>query len=294
MTVGGSGSVTGRQHPAAGLHPVDAGTAELLGDADRPGSWMLLVNGTPQSHLDLGDPTYLDFEYVRRIGHAIDLAGPPGQPLSVVHLGAGALTLARYVAATRPGSRQRAFDTDAALVQLIRRELPLGRAARVTVRTADAREGLATRPTGSADVVVSDVFRGARTPAALTSREFCLEVARVLRPDGVCAVNVGDGPPLTFSHALVATLRSVFAHVCVVGDPAVLRERRYGNLVCLGSARPLQLAELVRRCAGDPAPGRVVAGAELDGFVGQARVIVDAEAVDSPAPPAGMFSKPPR
>lgn len=283
-----------QRRPVPGLHPVDAGTAEILGDADRAGCWVLLVEGTPQSHVDLDDPTYLDFEYVRRIGHAIDLAAPPGQPLDVVHLGAGALTLARYVAVTRPGSRQRAFDSDQGLIELVRRELPLGRAARVTVRAADAREGVATLAPGSADVVVSDVFRGARTPAALTSREFFTDVARVVRATGVCAVNLGDGPPLTFSRSLVATVGSVFAHVCLLGDPAVLRERRYGNLVCLGSPSPLPLAGLVRRCAGDPAAARVVAGPDLDRFLGRARVIDDAGAVDSPAPPAGLFAKPAR
>lgn len=253
---------------------------------------MLLVDGTPQSHVDLDHPTYLDFEYIRRIGHAIDLAGSTGVPLDVVHLGAGALTLARYVAATRPGSRQRAYDVDNALVELIRRELPLGRTARVTVRVVDARLGVATLAADAADVVVSDVFRGARTPAALTSREFFLDVARVLRPSGVCAVNVGDGPPLTFTRSLAATLGSVFAHSCLVGDPAVLRERRYGNVVCLGSANPVD--RLIRRCAADPAPGRVVSGRELERFVGRARVILDATAVDSPSPPAGLFGKPPR
>jgi len=283
-----------RRRPVPGFHPVDAGTAEILGDADRPGCWMLLVEGTPQSHVDLDDPTYLDFEYIRRIGHAIDLAGPPGPPLSVVHLGAGALTLARYVAATRPGSRQRAFDIDEALIALVRRELPLSRGARVTIRAEDARRGLTTLAPGSADIVVSDVFHGARTPAPLTSREFFTDVARVLRPTGVCAVNMGDGPPLRFSRSLVATVGSVFAHVCLMGDPAVLRERRYGNLVCLGSASPLPLPELTRRCAGDPAAARVVAGPDLDRFVGRARVIDDTTATDSPAPPAGLFAKPPR
>src|SRR5207248_7157458 len=82
------------------------GGAELLRDADRRAAWMLLVDGVPQSHVDLEDPTYLEFEYVRRLGHVLDTAAPEGEPLHVLHLGAGALTLARYVAATRPGSRQ--------------------------------------------------------------------------------------------------------------------------------------------------------------------------------------------
>ena len=113
--------------------PVDSaegahGRAELLRDADRRAAWMLLVDGVPQSHVDLEDPGYLDFEYVRRLGHVIDTAAPPGQPLRVLHLGAGALTLARYVAASRPGSPQLAVEVDAALVDLVRLRLPLRRA----------------------------------------------------------------------------------------------------------------------------------------------------------------------
>ena len=132
---------------------VGSGVAELAGDPDRPGAWTLLVDGVPQSHVDLDDPQYLGFEYIRRIGHLIDLAAPAGEPLRVLHLGGGGLTLARYVAATGPGSRQLAVESDAALAEFVRQRLPLGkprrraggdragrvRAGRVRVRIADAR-----------------------------------------------------------------------------------------------------------------------------------------------------------
>src|SRR3712207_209821 len=193
-----------------GPTPVAGGTAELLGDADRDGSWVLVVDGTPQSHVDLEDPAHLEFEYVRRMGHVLDLAAEPGAALDVVHLGGGALTLPRYVAATRPGSRQRVVEIDEPLTALVREYLPLPRQARIRVRGADAREALSTMHPASADVVVTDVFAGARTPAHLTSVEFAAEVARVLRPGGVYAANVADGPPLRFARAQVATLRTAF------------------------------------------------------------------------------------
>ena len=72
--------------PADGVSEVFG--PELLRDADRRAAWMLLIDGVPQSHVDLDDPGYLDFEYVRRIGHVIDEAAPAGQPLRVLHLGA--------------------------------------------------------------------------------------------------------------------------------------------------------------------------------------------------------------
>jgi spermidine synthase len=274
-----------------GPTPVLGGTAELLGDADRDGAWMLLVNGTPQSHVDLDDPAHLEFEYVRRIGHVLDLAADEGTPLDVVHLGGGALTLPRYVAVTRPGSRQRVAEIDGPLTELVRAHLPLPRNARIRVRAADAREAVASMHPASADVVVTDVFAGARTPAHLTTVEYAQEIRRVLRPGGVLAANVADGPPLAFARAQVATLRAVFAEVCLIAEPGTFRGRRFGNLVAVASDAPLPIAALVRRCAGDPMPSRVVEGAELDRFVGAARPITDAEAQPSPEPPPDVFSR---
>jgi spermidine synthase len=274
-----------------GPTPVLGGTAELLGDADRDGSWMLLVDGTPQSHVDLDDPAHLEFEYVRRIGHVLDLAAEEGRPLDVVHLGGGALTLPRYVAVTRPGSRQRVAEIDEPLTELVRAHLPLPRTARIRVRAADAREAVTAMHPASADVVVSDVFAGARTPAHLTTVEYAREIHRVLRPGGVLAANVADGPPLAFARAQVATLRAVFAAVCLIAEPGTLRGRRFGNLVAVTSDATLPIAALVRRCAGDPMPSRVVEGADLDRFAGDARPIPDAEARPSPEPPPDVFSR---
>ena len=268
---------------------------ELLRDADRRAAWMLLIDGVPQSHVDLDDPGYLDFEYVRRIGHVIDEAAPAGQPLRVLHLGAGALTLARYVASTRPGSPQLAVEVDAALVDLIRLRLP-PRNPRLRVRVGDARAELERLRPGSFDVVIADVFAGGRTPAHLTSAEFWAAARRVVHGtsrgsrDGVVAANVADGPPLAHTRAQVATARSVFPHACLIADAAVLRGRRFGNLVLAASPEPLPVDVLIRRTAGDPMPGRVVYGADLTRFTAGAKAVTDATAVPSPAAPPGAFA----
>lgn len=271
---------------------------ELLADPDRPRAWTLLVGSTPQSYVDLDDPGYLDFEYVRRIGHLVDLAGPAGQPLRVLHLGAGALTLARYVAASRPGSSQLAVDNDGELIALVRERLPLGQPGRRTagssgrtrIRIGDARAVLEGLRAGSFDVVVADLFAGARTPAHLTSVEFTRAVRAVLADGGIFVVNVADGPPLAHARARVATARAVFGTACLVADAAVLRGRRFGNLVLAAADAPLPVAALTRLAAGDPFPGRVTAGEDLDRFASGARAITDEHAVLSPLPPPGVFA----
>jgi spermidine synthase len=283
---------SGRPETEAPVNTVDSvhGHAELLRDADRRASWMLMVDGVPQSHVDLDDPGYLDFEYVRRLGHVIDTAAPAGQPLRVLHLGAGALTLARYVAATRPGSRQLAVEIDAALADLVRARLPLPRGRSIRVRVGDAREVLESLPGGSFDVVITDAFAGGRTPAHLTSAEFMAAVRRALRAAGVFAGNVADGPPLAHARAQVATALTVFPHACLIADAAVLRGRRFGNLVLAASADPIPVDALTRLAAADPMPGRVLSGHELTRFAAGARPVTDADASPSPAPPPGAFA----
>ena len=278
--------------------PAGPRAVELVADPDRPRAWTLLVDGAPQSHVDLDDPRHLEFEYVRRLGHLVDLAAPPGEPLRVLHLGGGGLTLARYVAATRPGSDQLAVEADAALLELVRRRLPLdqrgrrsggGRAGRVRVRVADARAVLEQLPAGSFDVVIADLFTGARTPAHLTSAEFAAAVARALGPSGIYGSNVGDGPPLVHARARAATVCSVFRHACLIADAPLLRGRRFGNLVLAAAQHGLPVAELTRRTAGDPFPARVVCGDDLARFAAGAKPITDAVAEPSPAPPPGIF-----
>lgn len=269
---------------------VDTGVAELVPDPDRAGSWTLLLDGAPQSHVDLTDPTHLEFEYVRRLGAAIDLLAPAGAPLRLLHLGGGALTLPRYVAATRPGSTQRVCEVDGALVELVRQKLPWPPNPRLRVRVADAREALTGLRDASLDIVVADVFAGARTPAHLTSVEFAAEVARVLRPTGWYLANIADGPPLRHARRQVATVRSVLPQAALVGDAAVLRGRRFGNLVLLAGRTTPPVPALTRRVSGDWFPGRLLAGGELVRFAGGASVVHDTDATDSPPPPAGIFS----
>ena len=258
---------------------------------------MLLAGGVPQSHVDLDDPLHLELEYMLRLGHLIDLAAPAGEPLRVLHLGGGGLTLARYVAATRPGSHQLAVEADPEVARLVRRRLPLPPpggprpgTGKITVRVADARAVLERVPAGSFDVVVADVFAGGQTPAHLTSVEFTLAAARALAPPGIYAANVADGPPLAHARGRVAAVGSVFPHVCVIAEAAVLRGRRFGNLVVAAAGHELPVAGLIRYAAADPFPARVVEGAALDRFAAGSRPITDAHAEPSPVPPPEVFA----
>ncbi|MFT4137279.1 spermidine synthase [Microbacterium sp.] len=258
------------------------------------GGYELEVDDTPQSHVDLDDPTHLHFEYVGRMAAVIDRLRMPGQPLTAVHLGAGALTLPRYIAHTRPGSRQQVIELEQALVDLVREHLPLRRDARVRVRVGDARAVAARLPAGlrgQVDLVVSDVFAGAQAPAHVTTVEYYGILAGLLAPDGVLLVNVTDGPGLVFARRQVATVRAVLPQAIVLAEAQMLKGRRFGNLVIAASASPLPVEWLPRLMAAGPHPAKVAQGDELDAFVRGAAVVTDAFAAPSPKPSASVFDR---
>lgn len=268
---------------------VDHGTAKLMPDVDRDRAWLLTVDGAPQSYVDLDAPTHLEFEYARRLGHVLDTLADPGRPLDVLHLGGGALTLPRYVAATRPGSHQDVVEADRGLLGLVVEHLPLPDGPDIALHTADARAWLEAAPADSADVLIADVFGGSRIPAHLTTLAYARAAERVLRPDGVYLANLADAAPFAFLRSQLATFAEAFGELALIAEPGVLRGRRFGNAVLIAAHRPVDTAALARLTAADAFPARVEHGAALREFTASAAPVRDAEAVPSPEPPGGTF-----
>ncbi|MFD5605166.1 spermidine synthase [Streptomyces sp. NPDC127064] len=271
------------------LRTTDHGTVKLMPDVDRERAWLLTVDGAPQSYVDLDEPTHLEFEYARRLGHVLDVVAEPGWALDVVHLGGGALTLPRYVAATRPGSRQDVVELDGGLLDLVTEQLPLPAGSGIALHAADARAWLEGAPDDSADVLVGDVFGGSRIPAHLTTLAYARTAERVLRPGGVYVANLADGAPFGFLRSQLANFAAVFEELTLIAEPGVLRGRRFGNAVLVAAHRQTDIAALSRRAAADAFPARVEHGSAVREFIGSARPVEDADAVPSPVPPDGAF-----
>lgn len=277
------------------IKDVDHGIAKLMPDVDRPRAWLLTVDGAPQSYVDLDAPTHLEFEYTQRLAHVLDTAddsddGDPQRPLDITHLGGGALTLPRYVAATRPGSRQDVVEADRGLLELVAERLPLPEGSGISVHGADARRWLEEAAPDSADVLVADVFGGSRVPAHLTSMAYARAADRVLRAGGLYAANLADGAPFGFLRSQLATFAEVFEELALIAEPAVLRGRRFGNAVLVASHEAIAVEALARRAAADVFPARVEYGDSLRKFIGDAKPVRDEDAVASPEPPDGAFS----
>ncbi|MEH3155279.1 MAG: fused MFS/spermidine synthase [Gordonia paraffinivorans] len=260
----------------AGTVAIDSGTAVITTDPDGQG-WLLEVNGVQSSHL-AADPTRLDFEYMRWIAAVVADRFDLGGPLRALHLGAAGCALPRHLAAVAPASRHVAVEIDAALADLVRARFDIPRAPIVRLRVGDARDVTEGLTPGSRDLVVVDVFAGARTPAHLTTVEFFDAIHRVLRPGGVVVMNVADTRDLAYARRQIATVADGFTHLMLVADPAMLKGRRYGNIVVAASDDPLPASPaLVRGLLVDAVPASVRDGAAAHAFTAGARPYTDAD-----------------
>lgn len=271
----------------SGLYPVTFGEVELLRDLDRQDGWMLSKDGVPQSYVDLQDPTYLDFEYVRLMADVVDILDEG--PLTCVHVGGGACTIPRYVAATRPGSRHLVIEPDGLLVSLVREQLDLKSVPKLKVRIQGGREGTTGLWDESADLFVLDAFSGATMPVELATAEYMADISRVLRPSGTLLINMADGKGLSFARRLSATVRGTFRHVALMAEPAIMRGRRFGNLILVASPSPLPVDLLTRRAAGGLTQARCVYGEALTNFIAGSSPIKDGDPVLAPVPPPAVF-----
>ena len=262
--------------PAAGTYEIATGTAELVPDEYAPGSWVLHVNGVPSSHIDPEHPERLEFEYMRWIAALVDAhVGAHLDParLRVLHLGGGACSLARYFAHAHPAARQVVVELDGKLAGLVREWFDLPRAPLLRIRVGEARAVTESLTPATRDVVVRDVFAGAVTPEPLTTVEFARHVDRVLAPGGLYVLNCGDTRDLAGARAELAALSEVFEHVAAVADPAMLKGRRYGNVVLAASHAPLPAAgspgaaALSRELLGGAVPARYEDRAWVRSFV---------------------------
>jgi spermidine synthase len=110
--------------PLARAALAEAGATLSLVDREWD-AYELRVRGIPQSWVSLKEPRMLEYPYMQWVARMLDTASPAGAPLRLLHLGAGALTLPRYVAATRPRSEQLVVELQRDLLEALIELLPL-------------------------------------------------------------------------------------------------------------------------------------------------------------------------
>lgn len=241
-------------------------------ESDELGGYELFIGHDVQSHVDLADPTHVRYEYLRRIANVLDAVAPAGAPLAVLHLGAGALTLPRYVQATRPASTQVVVDIDRELVDFVTTALPLPAGTDLRTVVADAREAVADLAGERFDVVVLDVPSNTPGTDHLAGPDFHLELLDLLTERGVLLVNIGDDDGLEFLAGQVRSLEEAATTgghdgCWLLADAGMLDRLALGNAV-LAVGADLRAVQDQLTAAG-PHPAAVLDPADAAALAGR-------------------------
>ncbi len=200
----------------------------------------------------------LDFEYMRHMAAAIAAWAPSGRWLAL-HVGAAACSLPRYLAHAYPESGHIAVDIDTSLPELVREWWDLPRAPRLRIRAQDGLDAVASRRDDSLDLVVRDAFAGDATPNHLADAHWWEQARRAVRASGLVVANVGTRPGTIMGRDDARAARATFNDVIAVGEHAVLKGKRRGNVVVV-AGDAIDSRALARYAASAPLPTGVDPG----------------------------------
>lgn len=251
--------------------------AELLPGRGTNGGVSLVIDGVTQSHVNPADPRDLQLEYTRLVAAIADGCHEPGEPVRVLHLGAGALTIARYLGATRPSSVHHVVELHRALVEFVLDALPLDPAIEITFEFDDARVAVerAASHAASFDLVIADLFTGSSTPDHLSTAGFFEDVGRLLAPGGVLVVNTIATVGFGTSREVGATLVEGFGEVVALASPTVVADAGLGNVVFAASNDELPRRRIRRRIDQTHRRIELLEGPSLADYLGRARTRLD-------------------
>lgn len=231
------------------------------------GAMILAIGGAEQSHVNLVHPENIFYEYLARIANHLDVLRPQREPLKFLHLGAGALTLARWAALRYPESQHVAVDIERELLDFVLTHLPLPEQCNLQTLVADARAVLKEELLEKEfDVIVLDIFSGPEAPEHLTGPEYYDELALALAPEGLLFVNIGDDPPLAFTDRQVQDAQSAFDYVLLSSIPEMFTRKFPGNLILTASKSRIDQAAIQACEAAGPYPSEVKHSLALDRF----------------------------
>lgn len=245
-------------------------------DEERTEGYALWLDTLRHSYVDLDDPGHLEFAYTAWFGDVITAMAPQGEPLDSLHIGGAGMTMPRYLRAEHPGSTSTVLELDELLIDLAQDELGFEPGSDIEVVLGDARLSLSDVDTDAHDLVIGDAFGGVAVPWHLATREFTEDLQATMRSDGIYAMNVLDHGPKHFLRAEVATVAEVFEYVAILGRADAFEPGGSGgNHVVIASDEPLPIDAIERANRDRRRDDRLLHGAELDDFLGDAQVLTD-------------------
>jgi spermidine synthase len=217
----------------------------------------LVLDHLIHSYTALDDPFHLEYEYIRVYEELVRWQTMGKQSFRALFIGGGGYTFPRFLEAKYPGAQIDVVEIDPEVSHVARAFLGLPLKTRIRTFNEDARWFVMNcKETGAYDFIFGDAFNDLSVPYHLTTKEFDVELRRLLKPDGLYLANVIDSfKKGLFLPAYIRTLEKVFGKrkVNLVTANTDLSDMGISTYVIVASAKELEQEDFVEsmRRSGD-------------------------------------------
>lgn len=213
-------------------------TVEISWNVDSS-SYDVYIDTFLQSNLDLNNPKKLNLPYAKRLSVIVGAFFPKNLPLSVLHLGAGALSFVEYLSSEYPGSSQTAVEIEEDLIDYIYDTLPLRKSENIDFIFDDAIKvvkDLAVEGIRKYDLIVSDFRLGDLLLDRASNVEYYSSMHSLLSDGGLALVNAVEDQPLEieFSYAQYKNMSKVFDKTLLFADEEHIAKNKPTNILLAG------------------------------------------------------------
>ncbi len=172
----------------------------------------LVLDHLVHSYTDLKDPLYLEYEYIRIYEEFVRWHARKRESFKALFLGGGGYTFPRFIEAKYPKAEIDVVEIDPEITRVVKKYLGISETTRIRSFNQDGRWFVMNcKEEGSYDFIFGDAFNDLSIPYHLTTKEFALELKRLLKPDGLLLANVIDSfKEGAFMPSYIRTLEEVF------------------------------------------------------------------------------------
>jgi spermidine synthase len=172
----------------------------------------LILDHLIHSYTDLNDPLYIEYEYIRIYEEVVRWQASKRRSFKALFLGGGGYTFPRFIEAKYPGAEIDVVEIDPEITRVAQKYLGISEKTKIRSLNEDGRWFVMNcKAQGSYDFIFGDAFNDLSIPYHLTTKEFALQVKRLLKPDGLLLANVIDSfKKGAFMPSYIRTLEEVF------------------------------------------------------------------------------------
>ncbi|NWF93397.1 MAG: fused MFS/spermidine synthase [Syntrophaceae bacterium] len=214
----------------------------------------LILDHLVHSYTDLEDPFYLEYEYIRIYEEVVRWQARRRPAFKALFIGGGGYTFPRFVEARYPEATIDVVEIDPEVTRVVKNYLGISENTRIRSFNEDGRWFVMNcKEREVYDFIFGDAFNDLSIPYHLTTKEFAIELKRLLKPDGLLLANVIDSfKKGAFMPSYIRTLEEVFGkgHVHLITLSSDYEHIGISTFVVVASPQRLDMDDFVRVVKG--------------------------------------------